>query len=225
MPFTWSEVDDYLAERVLTPDAGLDAAAAATTAAGLPEIAVSPLQAAFLQVLVRAVAARRVLELGTLGGYSTIAIARALPADGRLTSIEFSPEHAAVARASIAAAGVADRVQVRVGAALDVLPVLATETGDRAFDLVFVDADKPNNPHYLAWAVRLLRQGGVVVVDNVVRAGRVAGAADDDPRVHGVRAMFDAVHGDRRLTASVLQTVGAKGHDGFLVATVDHTAA
>jgi predicted O-methyltransferase YrrM len=208
-------VDDYLAGLLVGPDPALDAALAANRAAGLPAIDVSPLQGKLLHVLARALGARSILEIGTLGGYSTIWLARALPDDGRLVTLERSPHHAEVAAANIARAGLSTRVEIVVGAALDTLPGL-----DGPFDLVFVDADKPSNADYLAHAVRLSRPGTLIVVDNVVRGGRVADAGDDDPAVVGSRRLVEALAADDRLSATALQTVGSKGHDGFAVAVV-----
>ena len=212
----WKRVDAYLVERLLPPDAALDAALAANAAAGLPPIDVSPAQGRLLQILARVAGARAILEIGTLGGYSTIHLARALPADGRLVSLEASPHHAAVARANIARAGLADRVEVVVGRALDRLPTLSGP-----FDLVFIDADKPSNPAYLDHALRLSRPGTVIVIDNVVREGRITDAGSADPAITGTRGLFDALGADPRLTATAIQTVGAKGWDGFAIAVVD----
>ena len=214
----WHRVEDYFVDRLLPADAALDAALAANVAAGLPEIDVSPLQGKFLHILARMTGARRILEIGALGGYSTIWLARALPADGRLVTLEFAPEHAEVARGNIARAGLAERVEIRVGAALDSLPGLA---GEPPFDFVFIDADKANNAAYLDWALRLSRKGGVIVCDNVVRSGRVADAAGADADIVGTRRMFDRLAAEPRLTATAVQTVGAKGWDGFAIAIVD----
>jgi len=169
-PETWTAVDDYLAHLFVPPDAALDGALAASTAAGLPAIAVSVPQGKFLHILARIRGARRILEVGTLGGYSTIWLARALPPDGRLISLEFDPKHASVARDNLAAAGLSDRVEVRVGRAIDTLPALPA---NQPFDLVFIDADKPSTPEYLKWALKLTRPGSIIVVDNVVRSGDV----------------------------------------------------
>ncbi|MET9350310.1 O-methyltransferase [Streptomyces termitum] len=215
----WDEVDSYLTDLLVPADEALTAALADSTAAGLPEIAVAPNQGKLLNLLAQVQGARRILEIGTLGGYSTIWLARALPADGRLISLEYEPRHAEVARANLARAGLADRVEVRTGPALDSLPRLAEE-GAGPFDLVFVDADKANNPHYVAWALKLSRPGTLLVVDNVVRGGRVTAEDPADPAITGIRAMFDLVAREPRLDATAIQTVGSKGHDGLLVARV-----
>jgi predicted O-methyltransferase YrrM len=214
---TWASVDGYLESLLLPRDPALDGALAAAAAAGMPAMAVSPLQGQMLALLVGISGARRVLEIGTLGGYSTIWMARALPADGRLVTLEVDAGHAEVARASIEQAGVADRVEVRLGPALETLPGLA----DLApFDLVFIDADKRNNPGYVDWAIELGRPGTVIVVDNVVRGGAVLDAASSDPNVIGTRAALDALAADPRLDATATQTVGSKGYDGFALAVI-----
>jgi predicted O-methyltransferase YrrM len=215
----WSQVDHYLGE-VLVPadpalDAALDAALAASKAAGLPEIAVAPNQGKLLNLLARLAGARSILEIGTLGGYSTIWLARALPADGRLITLEADPKHAEVARANIAAAGFADVVDVRLGKALDMLPSV-----EGPFDLVFIDADKPNTPHYFEWALRLSRLGTVIIVDNVIRSGAVADASNTDPAILGVRKLHELIAAEPRVDATALQTVGVKGYDGFTLALV-----
>jgi predicted O-methyltransferase YrrM len=218
METDWTRVDDYITGILVPPDPALDAALAANAAAGLPAIDVAPAEGRFLHILARMVGARCILEIGTLGGYSTIWLARALPAGGRLVTLEASPAHAAVARANIERAGLADVVELRLGRALDTLPALADEA---PFDLVFIDADKPANPDYLAWALRLARPGTVIVCDNVVREGRVADAASTDPAILGIRRMFEDLAAEPRLTATALQTVGSKGWDGFAIAIVD----
>ncbi|WP_411069614.1 O-methyltransferase [Streptomyces sp. cmx-4-25] len=215
----WTDVDRYFTELLAPDDEALSAALAASAAAGLPEIAVAPNQGKLLHLLARVQGARNILEIGTLGGYSTIWLARALPADGRLITLEYDPAHADVARANIARAGLDKLVEVRTGAALDSLPRLEAE-GAGPFDLVFIDADKVNNPRYVEWALRLSRPGTVVVVDNVVRGGKVATAHPDDPSVTGTREMFDLVAREPRLDATAFQTVGSKGHDGLLLARV-----
>ncbi|MFC9397210.1 O-methyltransferase [Streptomyces sp. NPDC057027] len=215
----WTAVDHYFTETIAPADEALTAALADSTAAGLPEIAVAPNQGKLLHLLASVQGARNVLEIGTLGGYSTIWLARALPADGRLITLEYSPAHADVARANIARAGLDKIVEVRTGAALDTLPQLETE-GAGPFDLVFIDADKVNNAHYVAWALKLSRPGTVIVVDNVVREGRVATPHPDDPAITGTREMFDLIAAEPRLDATALQTVGTKGYDGLLLARV-----
>ncbi|MEV4426680.1 O-methyltransferase [Streptomyces sp. NPDC053792] len=215
----WTEVDHYFTDTIAPGDEVLTAALADSTAAGLPEIAVAPNQGKLLNLLARMQGARSILEIGTLGGYSTIWLARALPADGRLITLEYDPAHADVARANIARAGLDKIVEVRTGAALDTLPLLEAE-GTGPFDLVFVDADKVNNPRYVEWALRLSRPGTVIVVDNVVRNGKVATAHPDDAAITGTREMFDLVAREPRLDATALQTVGTKGYDGLLLARV-----
>ncbi|WP_030755012.1 O-methyltransferase [Streptomyces griseus] len=215
----WNDVDAYLTDLLVPADEALTAALADSAAAGLPEIAVAPNQGKLLHLLAQVQGARRILEIGTLGGYSTIWLARALPDDGRLISLEYDPRHAEVARGNLARAGLADRAEVRTGPALDTLPLLEEE-GAGPFDLVFVDADKANNPHYVAWALKLSRPGTLIVVDNVVRGGRVAAEDPADPAITGTRAMFDLVAREPRLDATAVQTVGTKGHDGLLLARV-----
>ncbi|WP_086832475.1 O-methyltransferase [Streptomyces sp. NRRL B-24572] len=215
----WTAVDQYFTDTIAPADEALTAALADSTAAGLPEIAVAPNQGKLLHLLARMQGARNVLEIGTLGGYSTIWLARALPADGRLITLEYSPVHADVARANIARAGLDKIVEVRTGAALDTLPQLETE-GAGPFDLVFIDADKVNNAHYVAWALKLSRPGTVIIVDNVVRNGRVATEHADDPAITGTREMFDLIAREPRLDATAIQTVGTKGYDGLLLARV-----
>ena len=212
----WSAVDSYIADRLLGDDPALTAALAANAAEGLPDIDVSPAQGRMLHLFARMTGARRILEIGTLGGYSTIELARALPADGALVTLEIDPHHADVARANIAAAGLGDRVTVITGPALD---SLATLTGP--FDFVFIDADKQNNPAYVDQAIRLSRRGTTIVVDNVIREGGVLDAASDDERIQGTRRLFEAVGANPRLTATAVQTVGVKKWDGFLIAVVD----
>ncbi|KQX53140.1 MULTISPECIES: O-methyltransferase [unclassified Streptomyces] len=215
----WTEVDDYFAGTIAPGDEVLAAALADSAAAGLPEIAVAPNQGKLLHLLALTQGARNILEIGTLGGYSTIWLARALPADGRLITLEYDPAHAAVARANIARAGLDKRVEVRTGAALDSLPELEAE-GAGPFDLVFIDADKVNNPRYVEWALKLSRPGTVIVVDNVVRGGRITTPHPDDPAITGTRELFELVAREPRLEATALQTVGTKGYDGLLIARV-----
>ncbi|MEU1261027.1 O-methyltransferase [Streptomyces cellulosae] len=217
----WNAVDDYFTEQLLggDPDDALEAALRESDAAGLPPIAVSPLQGKLLQLLARLQGARRVLEIGTLGGYSTIWLGRALPADGRLVTLEYDPRHAEVAVRNIARAGLAEQVEVRVGPALESLPRLADEQPP-PFDLVFIDADKANNPHYVEWALRLTAAGSLIVLDNVVRGGRVADPDNSDPDVLGTRAALEMFGTHPRLDATAVQTVGVKDHDGFALARV-----
>lgn len=216
----WNAVDRYVGELLVPEDEALTGALAASEAAGLPSINVAPNQGKLLHLLARIQGARTALEIGTLGGYSTIWLARALPADGRLISIEYDPAHADVARANLARAGCDKVAEVRTGAALDVLPRLAAEPGAGPFDLVFIDADKANNAHYVEWALRLTRPGSVIVVDNVVRGGAVTDASSEDPAVVGTREMYRLVAEEPRLDGTVVQTVGTKGWDGLLVARV-----
>ncbi|MGN6754352.1 MAG: O-methyltransferase [Intrasporangium sp.] len=217
---TWTTVDAWFTDRLRPRDDTLVDIVAA--GAALPQIQVSDLQGGFLSVLARALRARRILEIGTLFGFSTVVLGRALPADGHLVTLEASAEHARIARDNIDRAGLGDRVEVRLGQALESLATLAEE-GAGPFDLVFVDADKQNNPSYWDWALRLTRPGGVVIVDNVVREGRVTDEESRDPDVVGTRELTDAVStamAEGRVDATVLQTVGSKGWDGFLVATL-----
>jgi predicted O-methyltransferase YrrM len=209
------EVDDLLNRLVLDEDPALDAALAASTAAGLPPIEVTPQAARMLGLLVRISGARRVLEIGTLGGYSTISLARAVGPEGSVVTLEYEPRHAAVAADNLAEAGVADRVEIVVGAALDTLPTL---TG--TFDFVFIDADKENNSAYLQWAVDLGHSGTVVVVDNIVRNGRILAPAADDAQAQGVRAMLEMMGRHPDLDSAAIQTVGGKGWDGFALSVV-----
>jgi predicted O-methyltransferase YrrM len=215
----WSAVDDYLEGLLIPPDPGLSHALDATAEAGLPPIQVPALQGKLLHLLVRLTGARRVLEVGTLAGYSTIWLARALPDGGEVVTLEVDAEHARVATDNVAAAGVEDRVHVVLGPALETLPRLAAESG-APFDLVFIDADKVNNASYVTWAIQLGRPGTVIVVDNVVRRGAITDASSSDPAVVGTRAVLELLGSDPRLDATALQTVGAKGYDGFALALV-----
>jgi predicted O-methyltransferase YrrM len=215
----WSEVDRYIAGVLVPSDAALDAALAANAAAGLPPHDVSPTQGAFLQLLARVQGARRILEIGTLGAYSTIWLARALPTGGRLVTLETDPRHAEVARENLARAGLEGTVELRVGPALDTLPRLHAESRE-PFDFVFIDADKPNNPGYLAWVLKLVHRGSLIVADNVVRGGAVVDPASSDPSVQGIRRFNELVAAEPRLSATALQTVGSKGYDGFAIALV-----
>jgi predicted O-methyltransferase YrrM len=215
----WTDVDHYLTDALHDPDASLDAALEASAAAGLPPIQVSTNQGKMLHLLARIQGARRILEVGTLGGYSTIWLARALPADGQLISLELEPRHAEVARKNLEQAGVGSVAEVRLGRAIDSLATLAEE-GVEPFDFVFIDADKQSNADYFAWALDHTKPGSVIVVDNVVRAGAVADASSDDEAVLGVRRLHDLIQGDPRATATGIQTVGTKGYDGFTLALV-----
>jgi predicted O-methyltransferase YrrM len=213
---TWAEIDDYLTGALLAPDPVLDEALADSAAAGLPSIAVAPNQGKLLHLLARMAGARTILEIGTLGGYSTIWLARALPPGGKLVTCEYDPKHAEVAKANLARAGFGEDVaEIRVGAALDTLPALSGP-----FDFVFIDADKANLANYVRASLELARPGTTIVVDNVVRQGRVTDAGSTDPNVRGAREMFDLLAAEPRLDATAVQTVGTKGHDGFVLALV-----
>jgi predicted O-methyltransferase YrrM len=216
----WTRVDDYLSRTLVPDDAVLAAALADSDAAGLPAIQVTPNQGRFLQLLARALGAGAILELGTLGGYSTLWLARGLAPGGRLVTLEAEPRHAEVARASFARAELSDVISIRVGRALDTLPKLLAE-GAGPFDLVFIDADKPSLPDYFQWSLRLARPGTVIVVDNVVRDGEVADDGSADPSVQGVRRMNALIAAEPRVSATALQTVGSKGYDGFAFVLVD----
>ncbi|GLW51368.1 O-methyltransferase [Streptomyces sp. NBRC 14336] len=215
----WDTVDDYFTAHLAQDDEALRAALRDSDAAGLPQIAVSPTQGKLLRMLAELQGARTALEIGTLGGYSTIWLARALPADGRLVSFEYDPKHAEVAVRNIARAGLDKVVEVRVGAALDLLPRLADEN-PAPFDVVFIDADKANNPHYLEWALKLTSAGSLIIVDNVVRGGRVADADETAPDVVGTRKAIELIGSHPRLSGTAVQTVGSKGYDGFALARV-----
>lgn len=216
---TWVAVEEYLDGLLIPADPALQAARDSSLAAGLPDIAVTASQGKFLHLLARIRGARHILEIGTLGGYSTIWLARALPRDGRLITLEADPEHAEIARANVLNAGLADRVDLRLGMALDLLPEMAAE-GLEPFDFVFLDADKENNAHYLEWALRLSRPGTVIIIDNVIRDGEVADPDSADPRIQGTRRLNEMLAAESRLTATTLQTVGSKGYDGFTLALV-----
>ncbi len=215
----WAAVDAYIGQHLLAHDAALDAALAANAAAGLPPIDVSAAQGKMLHLFAQMAGARRILEIGTLGGYSTIWLARTLPEGGTLVTLELEPHHAEVARANLDRAGLSDRVEIRVGAALETLAAMA-QAGGPPFDFVFIDADKENGAAYVRTAITLGRPGTVIVVDNVVREGGVLDLASDDPRITGTRALFDYVATEPRLSATAVQTVGAKKWDGFLLAIV-----
>jgi predicted O-methyltransferase YrrM len=213
---TWSAVDDYLNDRIVRPDEALAAALAASRVAGLPEIAVSAPQGKFLNLLARSMGARRILEIGTLGGYSAIWLARSLPADGRLISLEYSPTHAEVARSNLARAGLAAVSEVKVGPGVDLLPTLSGP-----FDFFFIDADKTGYPDYFRGCLKLSRPGSVMVFDNVVRDGEIIDSASKDSMVQAVRQLYDVIAAEPRVSATSIQTVGAKGYDGFCMAVVN----
>ncbi len=215
----WTEVDRYYGGLLAPSDEILESVLMASEQAGLPPIAVSRLQGKFLEVLVRITGARLVLEIGTLGGYSTIWMARALPEGGRIVTLEFDPRHAEIALANLRCAGLSDRVDLRVGRAIDNLPKLVG-TADAPFDLIFIDADKESYTEYLDWALKLSRPGTVIVADNVARDGKVVDPECDDPRVQGIRRFNARLAAEPRLSATALQTVGIKGYDGFALAVV-----
>jgi len=228
-PQQWTDVDDYICDLLVSSDPVLDDALADSASAGLPAITVTPAQGKLLALLVQTCSARTILEVGTLGGYSTIWLARAMAAQGmagggRLITLESEPRHAEVARANLARAGLSDVVDVRVGAALDSLPQLAAEDVG-PFDLTFIDADKVNNAKYFNWALRLSRPGSVIVVDNVVRGGAITDAASTDPATSGTRRLIEVMGTEPRVNATVIQTVGSKGYDGFALAVVNHYEA
>jgi predicted O-methyltransferase YrrM len=220
----WTAVDRYISDHLISEDPALDAALAASEAAGLPAISITPTQGKLLELLVRIHGARSILELGTLGGYSTIWLARGLPANGRLVTLEADPHYAAVASANIASAGLTESVQVRVGPALGTLPELVSERAG-PFDVIFIDADKQNNPAYLEWSLKLSRPGSLIIADNVVRGGAIldpdaSDAPLGDGGVRGVRRFYELLAAESRVSATAIQTVGAKGHDGFALALV-----
>jgi predicted O-methyltransferase YrrM len=217
---TWTQVDRYMDAQLLGSDPVLEAALKDSDAGGLPSIHVSPSQGKLLQLLAQSMNARRILEIGTLAGYSTICLARALPPEGLLISLEYEQKHATVARANIARAGLAGIVEVRVGLALEQLPKLKAEKRD-SFDLIFIDADKQGYPEYFAWALKLAHRGTLIVADNVVRNGEVINANSPNAGVPGVRRMIELVALETRVSATVVQTVGSKGYDGFLIARVN----
>ncbi len=219
MTKTWTAVDSYFGALLTPRDPALEAALAANHKAGLPPIDVTPLQGRFLELLVRITGARRVLEIGTLGGYSSIWLARALPTGGSLLSLELDPHHATVARGNLKNAGVADHVEIRVGPALDSLDAMIASKAD-PFDVIFIDADKSGYPAYLERSLKLARPGTLIVGDNVVRDGKVADAKTKDANVQGVQRFAEIISKEPRLSATVLQTVGVKGYDGFLLAVV-----
>jgi predicted O-methyltransferase YrrM len=218
-PQQWRAVDEYIAGLLIPCDPALDGALAASDAAGLPSINVTPNQGRLLHILARVCGARRILEVGALGGYSTIWLGRALPAGGRLTTLESDPKHVDVARTNIANAGLADVVELRLGPALETLPQLAAEVSE-PFDLIFIDADKASTPEYFQWALKISRIGSLIIVDNVVRGGRVVDPECDDPAVRGIRRFNEMLAAEAGVTATEMQTVGSKGYDGFAMALV-----
>ncbi|MEH2369747.1 O-methyltransferase [Nostoc sp.] len=215
----WTAVDRYFTDLLVPSDPALDTALQTSVAAGLPPHNVSPNQGKLLLLLAQIQGAQSILEIGTLGGYSTIWLARALPSDGRLITLEADPKHAEIARANIAYAGLSDVVDLRLGKALSTLPQIAAE-GHGPFDLIFIDADKPSNPEYFAWALKLSRRGSLIIADNVVRNGAVIDANSNDPSVQGVRRFNELLASEPRVSATAIQTVGSKGYDGFAIAIV-----
>ncbi|WP_369034520.1 MULTISPECIES: O-methyltransferase [Streptomyces] len=215
----WDDVDDYFTTLLAPADDALEAALRDSDAEGLPHINVAPNQGKLLQLLAQIQGARNILEIGTLGGYSTIWLGRALPADGRLVTLEYDGKHAEVARRNLARAGLDTIAEVRTGPALESLPKLADENPE-PFDLVFIDADKVNNPHYVEWALRLTTTGSLIIVDNVVREGAVTDPDSTDPSVRGTRAALQLIAEHPRLSGTAVQTVGSKGYDGFALARV-----
>jgi predicted O-methyltransferase YrrM len=215
----WTAVDTYITDLLVRSDPALDAALARSAAAGLPAIHVSANQGKLLQLLAQGHGAARILEIGTLGAYSTIWLARALPPGGRLVTLEYEPKHAEVARANIAGAGLSGVVELRLGKAIDLLPKLMAE-GAGPFDFIFIDADKQSYPEYFSWALRLSRKGSVIIADNVVRKGGVVDGGSADPMIQGVRRMNELVAREPRVSATAVQTVGSKGYDGFMMALV-----
>jgi len=215
----WTAVDSYFEEKLLPADPVLEETLRASEAAGLPSIQVSPSQGKLLYLLAKAQGVRTILEVGTLAGYSTIWLGRALPRGGRLLTLEVNPKHAEVARVNVARAGLGALVEIRLGPAVETLAKLLSDH-EGPFDFVFVDADKPNTRTYFDWAVRLSRPGTLIVVDNVVRKGELANASSDDPNVRGMRAFLEALASDSRVSATGIQTVGTKGYDGFVLARV-----
>jgi predicted O-methyltransferase YrrM len=215
----WNQVDSYIVDRLAPRDEDLEAAQKASADAGLPPISVSPAQGKMLSLYATMIGARRILEIGTLGGYSTLWLGWALPLGGHIVTLEADPKHAEVARANIARAGLADSVEVRVGKALETLPKLAAEN-PQPFDMFFIDANKDSIPEYFQWALKLGHKGSLIVVDNVVRGGKILDAASADANVQGVRRFYDMLAKEPRVSATAIQTVGSKGHDGFVLAVV-----
>jgi len=215
----WTAVDRYITDLLVPFDPAMKEALEVSASAGLPAINVSPNQGKLLHLLARVQGARNILEIGTLGGYSTIWLARALPADGVLVTLEVDPKHAEIARGNIARAGLTGIVEVRLGRALETLPQLAGENR-KPFDLIFIDADKPNIPEYFKWSLKLGRPGGLIIVDNVVRNGAVIDPHSPDPNVQGVRRFNELLAAETRVTATAIQTVGTKGYDGLAIALI-----
>ncbi|MBK8026205.1 MAG: O-methyltransferase [Chloroflexi bacterium] len=215
----WTAVDDYFDALLHRPDPALDAALQASEAGGLPQIQVAPNQGKLLWILARSLNARRILEVGTLGGYSTIWLARALAPGGHLITLELMPNHAEIARANFVTAGLDDRIELRVGSAVELLPALASE-GGASFDLVFIDADKENTITYFEWVLKMVHPGSLIIVDNVVRSGKVIDPHEAESRVQGVRRAMDRISAEPRVSATALQTVGSKGYDGLVLAYV-----
>jgi predicted O-methyltransferase YrrM len=215
----WTAIDRYITDQLVPSDPALEAALEASTRADMPAIQVAPNQGKLLYLLARIQGARTILEIGTLGGYSTIWLGRALPKGGKLVTLEVSPKHAEIARSNIARADLADVVDIRVGAALETLPKIAAEGRD-AFDVVFIDADKASTPDYFTWALKLTRPGSLIIVDNVVRHGAVIDGSSEDPNVKGIRRLNELMASEPRVAATAVQTVGSKGHDGLAFALV-----
>jgi predicted O-methyltransferase YrrM len=215
----WTRIDNYFNDHLAPPDPILDAALSSAADADLPPIDVAPNQGALLHILALAQGTKIILEIGTLAGYSTICLARALPPDGQLITLEYDPKHAQVAAANIANAGLTDRVDIRVGKAIDTLPKLAQENPD-PFDLIFIDADKASNPDYFNWAMKLSKIGTLIIIDNVVREGEVLNPDSEDPDIQGIRKLIKQLKAEPRITTTVIQTVGTKGHDGLALARV-----
>lgn len=215
----WDKVDQYIEERLIQHDPILEKVLNENKEAGLPAYDVSPTQGKLLNLLVRMREAKRILEIGTLGGYSTIWMARALPPNGKLITLELDPHHARVAEANLSLASVKDKVEIRVGDALEQLARMSDE-GIKSFDFIFIDADKPNNPNYLKWALHFSHPGTVIIGDNVIREGEVINENNQDPRVRGVREFYDLLAKEDNITATAIQTVGSKGYDGFAIGIV-----
>jgi len=220
---TWTAVDNYVSEMLVPSDKALDAALEASADSGLPEIAVAPNQGKFLMLLAKSIKARNILEIGTLGGYSTIWLARALPAGGRVVTLEAVARHAEVARANFERAGLASIIDLRLGKAIETLPKLAAEK-PAPFDFIFIDADKENIPDYFTWSLKLARTGSMIIIDNVIRDGEVINAKSRDPSVKGVRRFNEMLKAEKRVSATSVQTVGVKGYDGFTLALVTSEA-